>query len=352
LNYSLPIHEFAQAFLISRGLPVKNFLLNPLAGDGSIRIFSRLSSPDTGESFMVMENTPSTDFLLKENFAYLMIGRHLFGKGLPAPEIYSYDLKNGWFIMEDMGDVKLQDEALRRGNDSRVLLENVVELLFRQQTRGAEGFKREWCCQTDTYDKLVMRKYETDYFRDSFLSNFLEIKTDWPELEEPFEHLSQTASLAECKYFLHRDFQSRNIMVCRDNFGILDWQGGRIGPLEYDLASLLIDPYICLSPQEKNHLYGQYVLLLKDYIPARVESFERNFPYLAIQRNLQILGAYGRLTKDLGKTYFREYIPPAVRSLCRLLDEIADPKLSLLAQLVHDIEIEHFKNTKECKRKN
>jgi N-acetylmuramate 1-kinase len=342
LDYNLPIYEFIRIFLKNRGLPTNNFRLNPLAGDGSIRLFSRLSSQDVSESFMVMENRPSTDFLKKENFAYLMIGRHLFGKGLPAPEIYSHDLDNGWFIMEDMGDIKLQDEVLQ-GNNSLLFLEKVIDLLFKMQTLGADGFKKEWCCQTEVYDRFVMRKYESDYFRDSFLTGYMGIKNEWPELEGPFEHLAQIASRAECKFFLHRDFQSRNIMVQKDGLGILDWQGGRIGPLAYDLASLLIDPYINISSQEKRHLYTQYLSLLKKYDFVGAGSFEKSFPYLAIQRNLQILGAFARLTKVLGKVYFKQYIPTAAKSLDLLLDETADPKLSLLAQLVRDIVMEHFK---------
>jgi N-acetylmuramate 1-kinase len=339
LNCNLPICELIRAFLKSRGLPANNFRLNKLAGDGSIRLFSRLSFPDISVSFMVMENRPSTDFFKKENFAYLTICRHLFGKGLPMPEIYSYDLENGWFIMEDMGDIKLQDEVLRR-NNSLLFLEKAIDLLFKMQTLGANGFKKEWCCQTEVYDRFVMRRYESDYFRDSFLTDYLGIKDKWPELEEPFEHLARIASLADCRYFLHRDFQSRNIMVYGDGLGILDWQGGRIGPLGYDLASLLIDPYINISSQKKRHLYGQYLLLLKKHDSAGTGSFEKCFPYLAIQRNLQILGAFARLTKALGKVYFKQYIPPAAKSLDLLLDETADPKLSLLSQLVHNIAIE------------
>jgi len=343
LDHNLPIYEFIQIFLNSQGLPLDNFTLNPLAGDGSIRLFSRLSLPDEHNSFMVMENRPSTEFLKKENFAYLMIGRHLSGKGLQVPEIYSCDLNNGWFIMEDMGDVKLQNEVLRR-DDSLRLLEDVVELLFRMQTQGIDGFQKEWCCQTDRYDRFVMRNYESDYFRDSFLANYLEIKSQWPELEEPFEHLAQKASTAECRYYLHRDFQSRNIMVLRDGFGVLDWQGGRIGPMGYDLASLLFDPYINITKKEKKYLYGRFISLLKKYDPAQAGLFEKSFPYLAIQRNLQILGAFAKLTKVLGKVYFKEYIPPALKSLEHLLDETADPKLSLLTQLVHDIATERFKD--------
>jgi N-acetylmuramate 1-kinase len=337
LNYNLPINEFIRDFLNRRGLPLNNFTLNPLAGDGSIRLFSRLSFTHMRESFMVMENMPSTEFLKKENFAYLMIGRHLFGKGLPLPEIYSCDLNNGWFIMEDMGDVKLQNEVLRL-DGSLLLLEDVVELLFRMQTQGIDGFQKDWCCQTERYDRFVMRAYESDYFRDSFLINYLGIKSEWSELVEPFEHLAQMASMTECRYYLHRDFQSRNIMVQRNSFGVLDWQGGRIGPMGYDLASLLFDPYINIAAKEKKHLYGRYLSLLKKYEPAEVGLFEKSFPYLAIQRNLQILGAFAKLTKVLGKIYFKEYIPPALRSLEQLLDETADPKLSLLTQIVHDIK--------------
>ena len=245
--------------------------------------------------------------------------------------------------MEDMGDVKLQDEVLR-SKDSLVLLEDAVELLFRMQTQGVEGFQKEWCCQTDRYDRFVMRNFESDYFRDSFLINYLGMKNQWSELEAPFEHLADKASMAECRYYLHRDFQSRNIMVRRDGFGLLDWQGGRIGPLGYDLASLLFDPYMNIAVPEKGHLYGQYVSLLKKYNPEGVGIFEKSFPYLAIQRNLQILGAFAKLTKVLGKVYFTEYIPPALKSLNRLLDETADPKLSLLTQMVHDIAAEGFKD--------
>jgi N-acetylmuramate 1-kinase len=342
LNFSLPMHAFIKEFLNSQGLPSNNFELNPLAGDGSVRLFSRLMVSGEHETFMIMENRPSTEFLKKENFAYLMIGRHLFGKGLPLPEIYFCDLDNGWFIMEDMGDIKLQDEVLRR-KDS-LLLEETIELLFRMQTQGADEFQKEWCCQTDRYDRFVMRNFESDYFRDSFLINYLGIKSQWPELEEPFEHLADKASMAECRYFLHRDFQSRNIMVRRDGLGVLDWQGGRIGPMGYDLASLLYDPYINIAATEKKHLYGQYVSLLKKYHPEGVGIFEKSFPYLAIQRNLQILGAFAKLTKVLGKVYFKEYIPPALKSLNRLLDEAADPKLSLLTQMVHDIAAEGFKD--------
>lgn len=337
----MAIHEFIRGFVKGRGLSVKDFTHHPMAGDGSKRLFSRIIHPGTGESYVVVENKPANDFLKKENYAYLMIGRHLFGKGLPLPEIYDYDPDSGLFILEDMGDVKLQDEVLRR-NDPNRLLEDVIEILFELQTRGIEGFNKEWCCQTEKYDNFVMRRYESEYFRDSFLAGYLGMKRDWPELEAPFSHLSEMASQADSNYFLHRDFQSRNIMIKQDRIGILDWQGSRTGPLGYDLASFLIDPYINIASREKTRLYSKYLALLKEYDASLTWSFERYFPYLAIQRNLQMLGAFSYLTKVLGKIYFKEYIPAAVTTLKQLLDELMDPKLSSLTEVVHNVQREYI----------
>lgn len=341
MDNRLLIREFVPAFLMRKGVSADHLMYGPIAGDGSKRLFSRITLPDSGQSFIAVENRPDTDYQKKENLAYLMIGRHLLGKGLPLPEIFDYDLDNGLFILEDLGDIRLQDEVLGGGNSDR-LLENMIELLFSIQVNGIKGFKKEWCCQTDRYDHFVMRQYETDYFRDSFLTAYLGIKKQWPELEGPFNHLSETASKAAGNYFMHRDFQSRNIMIHHNKTGILDWQGGRIGPLGYDLASILIDPYINIPQKVKKSLYDQYLSLLKGHDPSLTGDFERYFPYLAIQRNLQILGAFSYLTKALGKTYFREYIPIAVKSLTMMLDELKDPKLSCLTGVVHDVAKDYF----------
>lgn len=238
--------------------------------------------------------------------------------------------------MEDMGDSSLQDTVSLQ--KSRIpFYEEVIEILFRLQTKGSEGFETEWCYQTERYDQFVMRRYEADYFRDAFLCNYLGLKKDWPELEAPFNYLAATASRADNQFFLHRDFQSRNIMVSNKKIGILDWQGGRLGPLAYDLASLLIDPYTELSAQERGQLYECYLLLLKKYNSQLLDPFKSHFPYLAIQRNLQILGAFSYLSKVQRRPHFEAYISPALKSLQTLLDEIKDPKLSPLVDVLNSL---------------
>lgn len=306
---------------------------SPIAGDGSKRIFWRVGGLKSDVSYIAMENAPTDDFSKRENTAYLNIGRHLRSKGLPLPEIHRFDLGKGWFIMEDFGDVSLQT-ACERAKERVPLYAPVVEILFQQQTRGAEGFDTAWTCQTETYDRQVMRRYEVDYFKEAFLGTYLGIRKEWPGLEKSFEHLIEEASRAENRFFLHRDFQSRNIMITGKKIGILDWQGGRLGPLAYDLASLLIDPYTRLPVPEEESIYSMYCQLLRRKQRDRLASFEKTFPYLAIQRNLQILGAFSFLSRVRGKTYFEDYIPGALESLRHLLEAVKDGNLSSLRDLV------------------
>jgi hypothetical protein len=189
------ITEFVIAYIKSIGLPTAKLEFRPLPGDGSRRLFWRITTPKSGTRFIAMENVPTDTILERENFAYLKIGTHLFQKGLPVPEIHRFDLTNGWFIMEDMGDNSLQ-EAVSSQKSRIPLYERVVEILFRLQIEGPQGFDAKWCYQTQRFDHSVMRRYEADYFRDAFLCHYLGMKKDWPELEVPFNHLADTASKA------------------------------------------------------------------------------------------------------------------------------------------------------------
>lgn len=310
---------------------------SPIAGDGSKRVFWRIGDLESRPSLIVMENSPTHDFSKRENAAYLHIGGHLRHKGLPLPEIHRADLDRGWFIMEDFGDVSLQ-VACERAKERIPLYVQVIEILLELQTKGSEGFDTAWVCQTEFYDQQVMRRYEADYFKEAFLGTYLGFKQEWPQLESCFDRLIEEASKAENRFFLHRDFQSRNLMVTDKKIGILDWQGGRLGPLAYDLASLLIDPYTILTAQEKEEIYGSYLRLLRLRLPEQSMTFERSFPYLAVQRNLQILGAFSFLSRMRGKTYFESYIPGALKSLGCLLEEINDIRLSALKDLVNSLQ--------------
>ncbi|MBN1850466.1 MAG: phosphotransferase [Deltaproteobacteria bacterium] len=324
---------FINTFLTDRRIPPEGAEIHSLVGDGSTRTFHRITPMKQDcPSFVVVANTPTHIWLKRENIAYLMIGNHLFNKGLPIPRIYRFDLSNGWFIIEDAGTRHFQEEATGRV-DRVPLYERVLEILFRLQIEGAQGFNTEWCWQTERYDETVMHRYESDYFRSAFLCNYLGMNQDWSYLEEAFGHLASMASMADNHHFLHRDFQSRNIMVSEHKISIIDWQGSRLGPLAYDVASILIDPYVDLRERERDQIFQHYLLLIKDHQPTWLKRFEKYYPYLAIQRNLQILGAFAYLSKARQKTSFEVYIPSALKTLRYLLEVCNDKRLNTLKEL-------------------
>ncbi len=333
---SKSMKTFICAFLEENGLSAKDFRWQSIPADGSTRLFWRVFVPTSETHYIAMENAPKTPFQNRENLAYLEIGKHLFKKGLPIPEIYRADLTTGRFILEDMGDTNLQGHVAQQ-KDRVPLYRQVVEILIRLQMEGSDGFDGAWTCQTERYDRSVMRRYESDYFREAFLANYLGLERDLSVLDGPFDHLAGMASRAGNVFFLHRDFQSRNIILSNDKIGILDWQGGRLGPLGYDLASLLIDPYTALSIGERDQIFQYYLDLLQSFDLKEIGPFQEIFPYLAIQRNLQILGAFSYLTKMKKKIHFEKHISPALKSLHDLLSDLKDPHLSTLGDLVKSI---------------
>jgi len=183
-----------------------------------------------------------------------------------------------------------------------------------------------------------MERFESGYFLTYFLKGLLGLKHDLSGLQRPFEHLAHCASLADNDFFLHRDFQSRNLIINGDRIGVVDWQGGRLVPLQYDLASLLIDPCVGLKANDRMLLYDSYLKLLEKRLPGMSGSFTRHYPYLAIQRNLQILGAFSYLGKIQGKERFLAYVSPALKSLRGLLEELDDQELYPLKELIRKVQ--------------
>ncbi len=330
------MQAFVADFLGDRSLSSAPFCMTPVPADGSERGFFRVVPGNRGRSLIAMENPPISDFARLENTAYLRIGQHLHRCGAHVPEIYRWDLDKGRFLLEDAGDYKLQDAVLE-GEDPFPLYTAALETLVRMQMRAARGFDTSWCCQTPAYDRELMLRYESGYFREAFLEGYLGIRGKAGRLERPFTHLADMASRAGAACFVHRDFQSRNLVVTQGGIAVLDWQGGRLGPPGYDLASLLIDPYAGLTPRTRTLLYRVYLKALAGEDPEQASLLEETYPYLAVQRNLQILGAYAFLSRVRGKTFFEAFIPRAVASLKELLKGLPDPELRPLLDLVESL---------------
>jgi hypothetical protein len=291
-----------------------------LGGDGSSRTFIRLMK--RGQSVVAvlpvggtLADTVDEQGRSEARSAY-MIGRHLFSQGVPVPEIYGYDERTGILLFEDLGDIHLHREIQTTSEEKEILARyrHAIRILVHMQHAGRNGFDPAWCWQTPRYDRQLMREKESSYFLQSFCTDYLGIQTFAADLHLELDSLADRCAREPADFFLHRDFQSRNLMIHEDTVRVIDFQGGRLGPLGYDLASLLIDPYAGLSHDMQEELISYYVSTSAPYgIPGK--DFSTGFTCLALQRNLQIIGAFAFLSRVRGKVFFQQYIRPALVSL-------------------------------------
>jgi NDP-sugar pyrophosphorylase family protein len=305
-----------------------------LKGDGSDRIWERATAKDT--SVILVDHGRPANHSICEADSFVAIGRHLLEKGISVPEIYNYDRSLGLVILEDLGDLHFQTVIHRTKDTARVLdhYGKVIDILVSMGVDGARGFEPSFTYQTPAYDRHVILENEARYFCRAFLQDFMHDHTDFNFLKSEFELLASNSLNTDYFGFLHRDFQSRNILFSKGRHYIIDFQGGRLGPLQYDLASLLIDPYVALSRNLQETLLEDYVEKLSRRLPVDPPDFVRAYRYCAINRNLQILGAFAFLGKTKGKKDFFNYIPISVQSLKDNLREIESGTVERLKNIV------------------
>jgi aminoglycoside/choline kinase family phosphotransferase/dTDP-glucose pyrophosphorylase len=313
----------------------KDLHCRALAGDGSDRQWLRISF--SGQSLIVADHGINTNKSVTEFDAFVAIGRHLFDKGVCVPEIHAHDRFSGLVFVADLGDLLLQQAVENAPGTDLVekYYKSVIDRLMDMHSRGCEGFDPAWAYQGAVYDRQMILKKEGRYFVAAFLQNYLEMAGIGKKaLESEFCAMADMISESCCYGFMHRDFQSRNIMVTQKGFFFIDFQAARIGPLEYDLASLITDPYVALAPELQNRLvdYSMHQLGIRG--GRGKKTFQKGYRCCAISRNLQALGAYGRLVREKGKTGFARYMPPTLTNLERLTTGTADPLLPVLAKTV------------------
>ncbi len=298
--------------------------ITTLAGDGSSRRFWRIGHADKSLCLAVAPPSADTKDLAEAGSARL-IGLHLLKQGVRVPAQYGWDEETGILLFEDLGDCKLHDFILEKQRTEdflpkiSTLYKQVVEGLAKMQVRGAENFDPDWCWDTPCYDKRLMLERESDYFLRAFWQDWLG-REEPSGLHEEFVCLADQAALIPTGFFLHRDFQSRNIMLHRDEPCFIDFQGGRLGPLGYDLASLLLDPYVALPDDFQIELLEIYLDQLEKLTLVDRRKFINEYLLLALQRNLQIVGAFAFLSKQRKKDFFSRFLKPALVSLNKLLD--------------------------------
>jgi aminoglycoside/choline kinase family phosphotransferase/dTDP-glucose pyrophosphorylase len=326
----------AEAFCVAHNRrPEVAPVFTALQGDGSDRRWYRVSS---GTDTLVAVShgiRPVSDVC--EADAFINIGRHLHSRGLPVPRLYAADAFSGFAFLEDLGNRHLQDavQSLTSSAARFALYRRVIDKLVALSDQGARGFDTAWTYQSDAYDRQTILENECAYFVRAFLQLKRGLDTPFASLEDEFDLLAEKTLAHGINGFMHRDFQSRNIMLRGDDCYFIDFQGGRIGPVQYDLASLLIDPYVELAPELQAELCGYAQARVCAATGAEATTFLRGYRYCVLTRNLQILGAFGHLSRQKGKSAFANYIPAAVASLKRALasrEGRAFPKLRAVVE--------------------
>lgn len=310
-----------------------------LKGDGSDRIWHRIISG--GCSLVMADHGIRQAAETAEADSFVAIGRHLHQNRIPVPEIHHADTFCGLVFMEDLGDTHLQSLIRGATTDTEILqiYRSVIDILIRLSQSGIEGFQPSWTHQTTEYNLELILEKECRYFVDAFLNGYLGMKCSFDTLRNDFQSIAETALKYGITGLMHRDFQSRNIMVKDNRFYVIDFQGARLGPIQYDLASLLIDPYVDLSSSLQEQLLDYCVHALSSRIAIQAEAFCRGYTHCAITRNLQMLGAFGYLSRVKGKTDFERYIPTAVQTLKNRLNTLADDPYPCLKAVVDAIAL-------------
>ena len=302
---------------------------------GSNRVYSRVTD-ENGRTMIRVEGTNRD-----ENRAFIYMAKHFRSLGLPVPEVYWVSEDEMTYTQEDLGDTLLFD------NITPTLLERAIRALAHIQVIGAQDFDWSYCFPVPEMDERSIR-WDLNYFKYCFLKG-TRIEFSEPRLEDDFDTLTEKIlsplrGEPERGWFLYRDCQSRNIMIKDGQPYFIDFQGGRKGPTQYDVASLLWQAKANIAPSLREQMIDAYldelVQVLESANPQIFESSDPQtfksawraaLPHFVLFRTLQVLGAYGYRGYFERKPHFLESIPNAVRNLCDVLSQL--PEYACLREL-------------------
>jgi aminoglycoside/choline kinase family phosphotransferase len=259
----------------------------------------------------------------EENIAFLEFSRHFRKHGLPVPEIYAEDLDSGAYLEEDLGDTTLYQFLCKNRTGDAIspavidAYRKVVAILPRFQVEASHDLDYKLCYPISSFDRQSIA-WDLNYFKYYFL-RLAGIPFNEQALEDDFTRLTDFLLSAPRDYFLYRDFQSRNIMLRDHQPFFVDYQGGRKGALQYDIASLLYDAKADLPPELRQLLLDDYLDELARHIDLDRAAFMQHFYAYVYVRILQALGAYGFRGFYERKPHFLQSVPYALKNLRWLL---------------------------------
>ena len=283
---------------------------------GSNRIYTRETDAN-GRSVIRVQGTNRD-----ENRAFIYMARHFHALGLPVPELYSVSDDEMSYTQEDLGDTILFDHL-----DNYTLLERTIRALAHIQVTGAKDFDWSVCFPVPAMDERAIR-WDLNYFKYCFLKG-TKIEFSEPKLEDDFDTLVKVILAQPAETFLYRDCQSRNVMIRDDQPYFIDFQGGRRGPTQYDVASFLWQAKANFSPAIREQLIDAYLDELEKIFNLQSAiinkaAWRAALPHFVLLRTLQVLGAYGYRGYFERKPHFLESIPLALKNLREVLEQLKD----------------------------
>lgn len=292
----------------------------PLRADGSNRKLYRITGDGRREFVGVYGPEP------EENRAFVAYSRAMRGVDLPVPEIFAVDEAEGVYIEENLGDTTLFDRLTeeRRKTDGAFpetlipIYQRTVELLAQVQVRAAAAVDFRLAYPTPVFDRRSML-WDLNYFKYHFLK-LAGIDFHEARLDHDFEVLCDRLAAEPATFFLYRDFQSRNIMLRGDKPWLIDYQGGRLGAAQYDIASLLNDAKADLPQALRTELLEHHLNALGRLVPVDRKRYLEAYPHFALIRVLQAMGAYGYRGFFEGKPHFLGSVAYAARTIAGMLE--------------------------------
>lgn len=330
--------------------------LECLPAAGSNRRYVRMQNTDGGSIIGVIG--PNTD----ENRCFVYLSRHFAQRGLPVPKIAAVSADATRYLQTDLGRTSLYD-ALSEGRTSPggysdadiELVRRTLRLLPHLQVTGAEALD-ETRLLSPTRFTAQAALFDLNYFKYCFLRT-TDLGIDEVRLDHDFHKLSEDlAGRGECQTFLYRDFQARNVMLLSEQEGFppslphfIDFQGGQLGPMQYDLASFLWQASARYPQILREAMLDEYLDELSSLITLDEEAFRHRLDLFVLFRILQVLGAYGLRGYFERKKYFIDSIPPALQNLRRqLIDGICTPYPYLHETLERLVDLPRFNATPIC----
>jgi aminoglycoside/choline kinase family phosphotransferase len=298
--------------------------VHPLQGElgGSGRKIIRLAS-DTQSAVGILYG------VREENIAFLEFSQHFRRHGLPVPKIYAADLDEGAYLEEDLGDTTLFEFLSKNRSGANIAPEVVdayrktVAVLPRFQVQAGRDLDYSVCYPCGSFDGQSIA-WDLNYFKYYFL-RLAAIPFSEQALENDFRRLTDFLLSAPRDYFLYRDFQSRNVLLRSGEPYFVDYQGGRKGALQYDIASLLFDAKADLPPDIRQQLLEDYLDCLSGFLDLDREAFLHYYYGFVYVRIMQALGAYGFRGFYERKTHFLQSVPYALKNVRWLLHNVKLP---------------------------